>query len=99
MAQLATKYNLNEEYANAAKNLLTQTIEKAIAALWSSLSNTAVGDTTTVLSDAEILESIYTLDNLNFDLNECAFGKRAHNKPSYMLEHPVRSFVLMPAMA
>jgi hypothetical protein len=73
MAQLATKYNLNEEYAMAAKNLVTQTIEKALAALWSSLSNTAVGDTTTVLSDAEIIESIYTLDNLNYDLNDCAF--------------------------
>lgn len=73
MAQLATKYNLNEEYAMAAKGLLTQTIEKALAALWSSFSNTAVGDTTTVLSDAEIIESIYTLDNLNYDLNETAF--------------------------
>lgn len=73
MAQLATKYNLNEEYAMAAKGLLTQTIEKALAALWSSFSNTAVGDTTTVLSDAEIIESIYTLDNLSYDLNETAF--------------------------
>lgn len=73
MAQLATKYNLNEEYVNVAKGLVTQTVEKAIAALWSSLSNTAVGDTTTVLSDAEIIESIYTLDNLNYDLTECGF--------------------------
>jgi hypothetical protein len=70
---LATKYSLNEEFANTAKGLITNTVEKAIAALWGSLSNTAVGDTTTVLSDAEIIESIYTLDNLNYDLNECAF--------------------------
>lgn len=73
MAQLAIKYSLNEAYADAAKGLITNTVEKAIAALWGSLSNTAVGDTTTVLSDAEIIESIYTLDNLNYDLNECAF--------------------------
>lgn len=73
MAQLATKYSLNEEFAMAAKGVITHTVEKAIAALWSSFSNTAVGDTTTVLSDAEILESIYTLDNLNYDLDECAF--------------------------
>jgi hypothetical protein len=73
MAQLATKYSLNEEYANAAKGLVTQSIEKALAALWSSLGAAEIGDTTTVLSDAEIVQAIYTIDNLNYDLTECGF--------------------------
>jgi hypothetical protein len=73
LAQLAKKYNLNEKYAKEAKNLLTQTLEDALFALWSSLSTNVVGDTATVLSDAEILQAINALDSLNYDLTETAF--------------------------
>jgi hypothetical protein len=73
IAQLLKKYNLHEKYATEAKNLLAQTLEDALAALWSSLSTNTVGDTTTVLSDAEIRDAINALDTLNYDLTETAF--------------------------
>lgn len=71
--QLAKNLKLNEAYAREAKNVLMQTLEDALAALWSSLSTNSVGDTTTVLSDAEIRDAINALDTANFDLTETAF--------------------------
>lgn len=71
-AQLLKSLNLNEAYAREAKNIITKTIEAAIAALWSSLSTNTVGDTDDSLSDAEILQAIEKLDSLNFDLDEVA---------------------------
>lgn len=73
VAQLQKSLALNQKYAQQAKDILTKTLEAAIAALWSSFTTNTVGDTATVLSDAEIIQAIYTLDNLNFDLTECAF--------------------------
>ncbi len=73
MKQLATIYDLNEKYAREAKNVLTQSVEQALAALWSSLSTNVVGDTATVLSDAEIRDAINALDSLNYDLTQTAF--------------------------
>jgi hypothetical protein len=73
MKQLAKKYSLNEKYAKEAQNLLVMALEDSLAALWSSLSTNSIGDTATVLSDAEIRDAIYALDNLNFDLTETAF--------------------------
>lgn len=73
LKQLVKNYGLNEKYAMEAKNILIQTLEDALAALWSSLTVNTVGDTATLLSDAEIITAIYTLDNLNYDLEECAF--------------------------
>lgn len=71
--QLAMKEKLNEAYAREAKNVLMQALEDALAALWSSLSTNVIGDTTTVLSDAEIRDAINALDTLNYDLTETAF--------------------------
>lgn len=71
--QLAKSLKLNEAYAREAKNVLMQTVEDALAALWSSLSTNSVGDTTTVLSDAEIRDAINALDTASFDLTETAF--------------------------
>jgi hypothetical protein len=73
MKQLARFYNLNEKYAREAKNVLTVAVEGSLAALWSSLSTNVVGDTVTVLSDAEVRDAINTLDTLNYDLSETAF--------------------------
>lgn len=73
MKQLAAFYGLNEKYAREAKNVLTVAVEQAIAALWSSLTTNSIGDTATVLSDAEIRDAINALDTLNYDLTETAF--------------------------
>ena len=73
VAQLARSYKLNEKYAREAKNLLTVAVEDSLAALWSYLSTNSVGDTATTLSDAEIRDAIYALDNLNYDLTDTAF--------------------------
>jgi len=73
MKQLARFYNLNEKYAREAKNVLTVAVEGSLAALWSSLSTNVVGDTVTVLSDAEVRDAINALDTLNYDLSETAF--------------------------
>lgn len=71
--QLAKNLQLNEAYAREAKNVLMQALEDSLAALWSSLSTNVVGDTTTVLSDAEIRDAINALDTANYDLTETAF--------------------------
>lgn len=71
--QLATQYDLNAAYAREAKNVLMIALEDALAALWSSLSTSVVGDTTTVLSDAELRDALNALDTLNYDLTETAF--------------------------
>lgn len=73
MQQVATKYNVNELYAREAVKLLTEALEQDIAALWSSITTNAIGDTATVLSDAEIRAGIYALENLKYRLDECAF--------------------------
>jgi len=71
--QIAKNLKLNEAYAREAKNVLMVELEDALAALWSSLSTNTVGDTTTVLSDAEIRDAINALDSLDYDLTETAF--------------------------
>ncbi len=71
--QLSKSLKLNEAYAREAKNVLMQSLEDSLAALWSSLSTNVVGDTVTVLSDAEVRDAINALDTLNFDLTETAF--------------------------
>lgn len=73
MAQLLRAYNLNEKYAMESRKLLLAEVEDALFALWSSLTtNTAVGDTATVLSDYEIRSAINTMEGV-FMLDECAF--------------------------
>lgn len=73
LKQVATKYSINEMYANEARKLLTEALESDIAALWASLTTNIVGDTATVLSDSEIRTGLYTMENLKYRLDECAF--------------------------
>lgn len=73
MNQIASKYSVNEIYAREAVSLLTEALEAAIAALWSSISTNAIGDTATVLSDAEIRQGLYAMENAKLKLSDCAF--------------------------
>jgi len=74
MGQIANNYNVNELYVNESRRLLTEALEVAIAGLWSSLTtNISLTSTTVALSDAEIRIGIYTLENLKYHLDECAF--------------------------
>lgn len=73
MQQIASKYNVAEEYGKQAKSLLAEALEADIAALWSSITTNAIGDTATVVSDAEIRQALYAMENGKYKLNECAF--------------------------
>lgn len=73
LQQIASKYDVNVLYAREAVKLLTESLETAIATLWSSITTNVIGDTATVLSDAEIRQAIYLLENLKYHLDECAF--------------------------
>ena len=73
MGQIASRYKVNVMYANEARKLLTEALEADIAALWSSITTNTVGDTATVLSDAEIRNAIYLMENGKYRLDECAF--------------------------
>jgi hypothetical protein len=73
MVQIASKYDVAAEYANQAKGLLAEALEQDIAALWSSITTNAIGDTATVLSDAEIRQGLYAMENGKYKLSECAF--------------------------
>jgi hypothetical protein len=73
MAQLLRAYDLNAKYAMESRKILLKEVEDDLFALWSSLdTNTAVGDTTTTLSDYEIRSAINTMEGV-FMLSECAF--------------------------
>jgi hypothetical protein len=73
LLQIASKYNVNEMYAREAVSLLTEALEADLAALWSSLTTNAIGDTATVLSDSEIRTGIYNMENGKYKLSDCAF--------------------------
>lgn len=74
MGHIAQNYNINELYVNEARRLLTEALEQDLAALWSSLTtNISITDTATILSDAEIRASLYTMENGKYHLDECAF--------------------------
>lgn len=71
--QLANSDKLNRLYAEEAMNVLMVALEDSLAALWSSITTNVIGDTVTVLSDAEIRDAINALDSENFDLTTTAF--------------------------
>jgi len=73
MLQIASRYDVSEMYAREAVLLLTEALEADIAALWSSLTTNAIGDTATVLSDAEIRQGINALESAKYRLDQCAF--------------------------
>ena len=67
MAQLATHYDYNTVYTKKAAGALRTTLEDALLGLWSGLSTNVIGDTATVLADAEIRQGINALEAANFD--------------------------------
>jgi hypothetical protein len=71
--QIASKYDVMEMYAREAKSLLEEALEAALAALWSSLTTNAIGDTATVLSDSEIRQGLNAMESGKYKLSECAF--------------------------
>jgi hypothetical protein len=73
LRQIAARYDVNELYARQARGLLLQALEADIAALWSTLTTNVIGDTATVLSDAEIRQAINALESRNFNVQEAAF--------------------------
>jgi len=70
---IATMYDMNTKYSKQAGSVLATALEGSIAALWSSISTNTIGDTATVLTDAEVRQAIEKLDSTNYDLDECAF--------------------------
>jgi hypothetical protein len=66
MAQLGSQYNYNTVYTQKSAGVLRTALEDALFGLWSSITTT-VGDTATVLADAEIRTGIETMEALNFD--------------------------------
>lgn len=73
MMQIATIYDLNEVYARKAQGTIMYVLEDALFGLWSSLTTTAVGDTSNGLTDADIRTAISTMAEADFDVRELAF--------------------------
>lgn len=73
LQQIASKYSVNEIYAREAANLLAEALETAIATLWSSVTTNTIGDTATVVSDAEIRAALQAMEAGKYRLSECAF--------------------------
>lgn len=66
-SQLLRSFDFNEVYTKKAAGVLRHALEDALFGLWSGLSTNVVGDTATVLSDAEIRTGVELLEALNFD--------------------------------
>ena len=66
--QILSRYDANAVYTKKAASTLRIALEDALFALWSSL-DTTVGDTATVLSDAEIRQGIDTVESRDYDLD------------------------------
>jgi len=73
LQQIASKYSVNEIYAREAVSLLAEALEAALAALWSSVTTNAIGDTATVVSDSEIRQALNAMESGKYKLSECAF--------------------------
>lgn len=71
--QILRSVNISSVWQEKMAGALAKVLEGAIAALWSSLSTNTIGDTATVLSDAEIRNAIEKLASADVPLEECAF--------------------------
>ena len=71
--QILRSVNISKMWQEKMADALAKVLEAAIAALWSSLSTNTVGDTATVLADAEVRQAIEKLASANVPLDECAF--------------------------
>lgn len=66
-------YDMTSIYTRKAGGTLVEDLEDALLALWSGLSTNSVGDTATVLADAEVRQAVEKLASGDFPLNECAW--------------------------
>lgn len=73
LQQIAASYDVFSLYPKKAVGTLVDDLEGDLFALWSGLTTNAVGDTATVLTDAEIRQAVEALDSRNIPLEECAF--------------------------
>lgn len=73
LQQIAKSYDVFELYPRKAAGQLVNDLEGDLAALWSGLTTNTVGDTASVLSDAEVRQSVEKLDSLNIPLEESAW--------------------------
>ena len=73
LKQMASSPTLNRLYTQRMGSALADDLEDSIFALWSGLTTNSVGDTATVVSDAEVRQAIEKLATGNFDLRECAW--------------------------
>lgn len=71
--QVAGNYSLTEVYNQKAGGALMEDLEDAILTLATSLSTNSIGDTSSVLSDADIRTAIEKLATADFPLEECAW--------------------------
>lgn len=67
--QIGRQFNMANAYIEQMAGTLRTTLEAALFGLWSGLSTNAIGDTATVLSDAEIRQGINALASANFDIS------------------------------
>jgi len=73
LKQIAERYDVSAIWGAKMGGALADALEDSLAALWSSITTNTVGDTATVLTDAEIRQAVEKLDTLNTPLDECAF--------------------------
>lgn len=88
--QLLKSFDFNMVYGKKAAGTLRIALEDALFALWSGLSTNVIGDTATVLSDSEIRQGIYALENANFDTLDGDVG---------FFFHPYTFYVQLGAVA
>ena len=90
MVQLAVQYDYNTVYTKKSAGTLRTALEAALFGLWSGLITNTVGDTATVLSDAEIRVGINALEAANFDTLDGETG---------FFFHPYTFYVQLGAVA
>lgn len=73
LKQIASKYDVAKIWGEKMGGQLATTLDGAIAALWSSITTNTIGDTATILTDAEIRQAVNKLDSSNYPLDEAAF--------------------------
>jgi len=73
LKQMASSPTLNRLYTQRMGSVLADDLEDSILGLWSGITTNSVGDTATVLSDAEVRQAIEKLATANFDLRECGW--------------------------
>lgn len=71
--QIANSYNISEIYNSKAVGTLVEDLEADLFGLYASVSTNTVGDTASVITDAEIRQSLEKLDSTDYPMSEVAF--------------------------